>query len=158
MAILKADPDYRRNVLLLLVALAVIGFAAIQWGLPKLLAYIEEKEPMEGIRFIRALLIVVFASALPMAFYMYRFGRRILRSGQFPPPGTRVIRDTEIIEGGAARRKGRLLIVASIFMASAALAGMLYVPYLLGKIVKQLDAIQEHSPDYSPPRRGGRGE
>lgn len=113
--------------------------------------YIEEKDPKEAIRLIRAWLIVLFASVLPIPFYFYRFGRRILTSGQCPPPGSRVIRDTEIIEGAAARRKGRQLIVASIFMATAALAGMIYVPYLLGKISKQLDAIQERSVRSSQP-------
>jgi hypothetical protein len=134
MAILKADLEYKRRWLLLYAAMAITVFGIALWGLPALMEHLQAKAPADALRFIQIVLIILFAPLLLMAYSLYRIARRIQASGQCPPPGVKVIRDTEILEGNAARRKGRLLFVSSILLFTAAFLGMVYLPYLVGKL------------------------
>lgn len=150
MAILKADPAYKRRWLLLLAAMAITALAVGLWGLPALMEHLQEKEPSEAIRFIQILLFLLFAPVLPMAYYLYRVARRIQASGQCPPPGMKVIRDTEIVEGNGARRTGKLLLIASIILTIAAFLGMIYVPYVVGKLGKAVVHEQASNTSLKP--------
>ena len=44
-----------------------------------------------------------------LSVYLWRLGAHIQAIAQFPLPGTRVIRDTVIVRGDVARRRGKLL-------------------------------------------------
>ncbi|MGH7571407.1 MAG: hypothetical protein ACREMK_06140 [Gemmatimonadota bacterium] len=61
----------------------------------------------------RVKLVFVFLAAVSsallvaLAFYLWSLGGKVLRAGQFPPPGYRVIRDTPIRGGQAAVLRGR---------------------------------------------------
>ena len=138
MAILKADPKYRRRVLLLYLACVVIGLGLILWGLPLLGRHMDEyvkaRDLSGGIRFLQILVALLFVPTFPMTYSLYRFAKRVQTSGQLPPPGTKVLRDTVIIEGPPARRRGNQLVVLSILLAVMSLTGMVGLPYLLGKI------------------------
>ncbi|MDJ0704886.1 MAG: hypothetical protein QNJ46_16515 [Leptolyngbyaceae cyanobacterium MO_188.B28] len=134
MAILKADPEYRRKCLLLYGALAAVGLALAHWGAPLLKAWILGKELSEAIRLLQVLLGLMGLPLLLMAYYSYRLARKAIASSQFPPPGMKVLRDTEILEGPAARRKGRQLWVVSIALALIAVIGSVYLPYLAGQL------------------------
>jgi hypothetical protein len=48
-------------------------------------------------------------SVLTLAAYLWRTGARVLAAAQFPPPGMRVLRDTAIVRGPAALRRGRVM-------------------------------------------------
>jgi hypothetical protein len=56
-----------------------------------------------------ALTLLTAGPALAAAAYCWRLGRRIVRTGRFPPPGYRVVRDTPVVIGDAAARWGRLV-------------------------------------------------
>jgi hypothetical protein len=138
MAILEADPEYRRRVLWLYLACVLIGCGLLLWGLPLLQTqrerYVKARGPAEALRLLQVLVALLFVPGLPMASYLYRFARRIQDSGQFPPPGAKVLRDTHIVEGAAARQRGSRLVVASIVLAVLSVVGMVCLPYLVGKI------------------------
>ena len=58
--------------------------------------------------------ITASAPLLAFAAYVWRLGRQIVQSGQFPPPGQRLLRDTETVEGPPAIARGRALKVFAI--------------------------------------------
>lgn len=133
MAVLKADPEYRRKVTFVFAVAMVSGYAIIQWGLPAFESFLKQKESAEAVRVLIVLVGVVFLSILPWSIYMFRYARRILSTGQYPPAGVKGIRDTEILEGEPAHRKAHIIIVLSLLSAMVALFGALYFPYSLNK-------------------------
>jgi hypothetical protein len=117
---LKADPAYRRQVLLIYAAcvpLALVLFVGLkQWGLPMLLEYLR-RSGGDGLRLLKIAGIACMVIPLAACFYMFRLGRRILVTGQVPTPGTRVTRDTPIVYGRAARQLGTVTVALSIVAA-----------------------------------------
>ena len=117
--------------------IAVLGLGAVLWGLPALEEHIRRLALADAINFLQTLVAVLFVPLLPAAYCTYRFASRIQTSGQFPPPGAKVIRDTEILEAGPARRKASYLMTFSVVLVVAALVGVIYLPYLVGKVGEQ---------------------
>ncbi len=62
--------------------------------------------------------------------YLWRIGARILRSSRFPAPGMAVIRDTIVLHGPSARRRGHLLQWLGVLL-SLATAGFVITLWLL---------------------------
>jgi len=50
-----------------------------------------------------------FLSVFLLGFYFWRIGTRIRAAAQFPLPGARVIRDTALLRGDVARRRGKVM-------------------------------------------------
>jgi hypothetical protein len=69
---------------------------------------------------------------LGLAVYQILLARRVLKSGQFPPPGMRVVRDTKIKTGGKAKKVAISLIVLSSIVIVITLF-LVYWPYALEK-------------------------
>jgi hypothetical protein len=127
----RADPTIRRMVVVVLGAGIAIA-AAI------LLIASRFRAPFEAwlVQDLRARTTVVFAAltiisagpVLGMAGYLWRLGQRIARSGRYPPPGLRVLHDTEIVDGPQAVRLSRAMKVFGSVLATAALvlAGFLW--------------------------------
>lgn len=65
---------------------------------------------------------IAVASLLGLALYLWRIGARICAAARFPLPGARVVRDTVVLHGGAALRRGRFLQWAGAALAVCALA------------------------------------
>lgn len=55
-----------------------------------------------------------------VALYFYRLGSGIVRSGRFPAPGMRVVRDTLVLRGTPALRRGRALQFLAALLVLAA--------------------------------------
>lgn len=132
---LKADPEYRRRTLRLSVVILVLGLAVgvavVQWGLPALARSVESRKPDDAIRLLKFLYAAVMISTtLPVAVYLFRLGLRIRRSDRWPPPGTRVTRDTPIIEGPTARRQAVVLMACSGVVLAAAVLGLFFASRL----------------------------
>ena len=68
--------------------------------------------------------------------YSMSLARRTLKSGQYPPPGMRVIRDTRLRTGTQAKRAGILLIALSWILIIFA-CFFLYWPYAFEKTVSK---------------------
>ena len=123
--VLKADPAYRRRVLVVYatcVPLAVVLFIALkQWGIPALVEHLRDAD--EGtLRALKLAGLACLSIPLGAAVYLFRLGRRIQRGGQLPLPGTRVIRDTAVVYGQPARRVGMVIVGLSIAAALAVVA------------------------------------
>jgi hypothetical protein len=76
------------------------------------------------------------ASLIPISVgaYLFRVALLTRRTGEFPPPGTRVLRDTTVTTGPASRRWARLSFVVAITL----LLGGILVPLLIWQIVGSL--------------------
>jgi hypothetical protein len=129
----KADPRTRRLAVLLVAGGTLAGLAAIwfvdAWR-PALDAWLTREPARTGERLRLVVWGLIGANALPvlgLAVYLWRLGARIARAERFPPPGMAVVRDTVVLLGTRARRRGRLvqgvavLVVAAGFGLAAAL-------------------------------------
>jgi hypothetical protein len=111
----RADPRLRRRALAALAVIAVGGAVA----LVLLQGVLADLRQLRGNDFARArdalaalFLYSIAGSALlttSVCVYLWRMANRIRDTLQFPPPGTRVIRDTIVLRGEQAARRGRLL-------------------------------------------------
>jgi hypothetical protein len=123
--ILKADPAYRRRILIgysLFWALFLLAFLSVyQWGAPALLQYLERQKPADAARLldvaVKASVLLSASLSMVACAYGFRNARRIRTSGQLPAPGTRVLYDTPIVEGPAAVRWGTVMMTLSVVLA-----------------------------------------
>jgi hypothetical protein len=100
-----------RAVLLvaLVLALGALAFVLVDRYLDGIGTRLHREEPERVAHQLAATLRLVAAGlallVLIMAGWLFRFARKISKSGRFPPPGSRVIYDTPVITGAAARHK-----------------------------------------------------
>src|SRR5206468_3369874 len=126
MNVRKADARFRRFVFGLFAAAVCVGgllvalFDRYQAPLANWIVAGRASGRIELVFFGFAVLLV--APLLAMATYLSVVGRRILRSGEYPPPGARVIRDTPILGGSEAESRGRVLQGLSVFLIAIAVA------------------------------------
>ena len=81
------------------------------------------------------LVVLVFVSPLIAAgIYLFLFGNRIVRSQRFPPPDFSVTRDTRVLNGPSAIRRGQFLQFMSLVVIVAAAA----IPFVIWKMLRIL--------------------
>jgi hypothetical protein len=113
----EADRRLRRLLLLSVAALSALGSLTLGWLLPWMLSALEEARARGTLRVPLAcwlfLGLVVLLSVPVVAFGVYavRFGRSVVASGRYPPPGARVLRRTRVLTGAAAALTGRAQVV-----------------------------------------------
>jgi len=83
-----------------------------------------------------AVALAVAAPVLGLAGYFWRVGARIIGAEQFPAPGTLVMRDTLVLRGAPARRRGRLMQLVAVFLVAAAFG----LTVVLWQLVSLLDS------------------
>jgi hypothetical protein len=132
----KADKEYRTKYLKCLFLYTGLGFAMILWVVPFLISFLETLKPERAIKTVVVVFIIMFLSLIPMAIYMMKLGRRILKSERFPPPGMKVIRDTVVLEGQHARYRGYLIMILSLILILLSTGFMITMPYLLNKFIE----------------------
>lgn len=126
-----ADPRARRLALLIVAVAAAAGFLLIGSAgslQPDLEAWIAE-EPRGRLRLLMlAAILATSAPLLGFAAYFWGLGQRILRAQRYPPPGMTVVRDTPVVTGEAARRRGRIVraLAAAFAVIAVLLAGLLW--------------------------------
>lgn len=133
-ALRRADPSARRQAVLLVVlgavvgALLILGFEHYRTSLRDWLL----SDPGElGHRVKLVFLLTAALLSAPLvafAAYLWSLGAKVVRAGEFPPPGYRVIRDTPVIAGPAAVSRGRgfKALALSLGVASALLWVLLW--------------------------------
>jgi hypothetical protein len=123
----KADPAARRQAVWLLMAGTLVGVFLIL-GFERYLTSLRQwvgSDPADAAhRLTQALVglaIVLSAPAFGFAVYLWGLGGRVLRAQQFPPPGYRVIRDTPVVEGSAARVRGYMFRILAACLGAVSL-------------------------------------
>jgi hypothetical protein len=128
--VVPADPALRRRALFVAVG-AIVPGGFLAWKLERWLLASAPGDP--GAARMALWLATGVASALTFAaaVYVAWIALRILRARRFPPPGMRVMRDTPVRIGGAARVLGWAgLACAAVILAAAAV-----LPLLLARIL-----------------------
>jgi hypothetical protein len=110
----KADPATRRRALFLLLIGIIVG-AALILGFESYSAALQEwilSDPdKDSERIIFIMLVsacVTSAPLLVMGAYCWVLGARVSRAEQYPPPAQLVFRDTLVVRGPAAVRRGNM--------------------------------------------------
>jgi hypothetical protein len=129
----RADPATRRRALLAAAAVAAAGWAAFI-VLQGWIAGLDGADPVETRHALEdAMLWGSWAACVPvtlLAVWMWLHGGRVVRAGRYPAPGSKVIRDTVVAHGDAARLRGTALRVLAVFLALLS-AGTLIAAYRL---------------------------
>ena len=109
----KADPTARRAALLIITFGTIAGGVLLTLSAGssgRRVAEWVKEDVYVRVRIVTALLMLLTTGpALGGAVYLWRLGQRVVRARQFPPPGLRVVRDTPLLAGERAVRRGRLL-------------------------------------------------
>jgi hypothetical protein len=126
-----ADPSARRHALTILLVGAAAGVAliAIAGALrPDVEAWLKADLEARSRIVLGVMAFLLGAPLVGLAAYLWRLGGRVVRAAQFPPPGTRVVRNTPIVTGGAATRAGRVLqtCAAALALAAVILVGFIW--------------------------------
>jgi len=111
MEILRADQRLRRTAGIVIVVAAALGGVGL-WALQRWLDSVAAGSPGAGSQLLAVSALIVGVNVLALAvlgIYLWRYGARVRAASQFPPPAARVIRDTPVLRGAAALRRGRLL-------------------------------------------------
>jgi hypothetical protein len=126
MEVRRADAAFQRLVVAVVVAGACVAALLIrgveQYREP-LSAWVraDAGRSAQRIDLIFAVFAVLLAAPLvAMAAYFSSLGRSTVQSGEYPPPGSRMIRDTPIVRGGEAFSRGRTLQGVAVFLSAAA--------------------------------------
>lgn len=136
--IVRADPRWRMRMVVLLVVLA-LGMAICYWyffgRVGTAIAAGDLDGALERLRQVRRLTLALVGVAIAAAAYFLAVAVRVLRSGRFPPPGARVVRDTPVRRGTAARAIAVLSVLLSLLLPATAVAVHMLMSRLLGSLV-----------------------
>jgi hypothetical protein len=112
-AFLRTDARQRRNLALLIAGMLVFAALFFFFGLPRLTAWVHTGNTAAVLHKLGVVCDVLAALLLLTAAWAVGYARRVLRSDQFPPPGTWVLRDTPLRRGAGARMRARGLMVVA---------------------------------------------
>ncbi len=113
---LQADPAYRRKIIIIIIVIAIGGVLCLQLLMPLLGEYLAKHEPDVSLNIVKYLLLFLVMIPALFSMYLIRMAIQINKHGQFPPPATRVIKDTRILYDSAAKIRARVLIVLAIVL------------------------------------------
>lgn len=145
MEILRADTNYRRKAIKVYFMMVVIGIFIIGYVFPEFMSYVEKKPLDERFDIMLNLLEILMLSVLPIGIYPCYYAWAIYKSDQFPPTGHKVIRDTVILRGKAARLKAFVLICCGLVIVFMAILGATYFPSKLRDAVYKSNKSQERT-------------
>ncbi len=126
--VIKADAALKKKIIIFYVIVAIIGVIIFKFSydyLQEMRVLAQEDIDTAADRmllFIHVWLVISVVAVMGVGGYLLWFALRVLRSGQMPPPGTRVIRDMRIIEGEKATKRAKVLIIASVLLVIIGLA------------------------------------
>ena len=127
---LRTDARQRRNIAWLMVGMIVFAILFFFFGLPRLTAWVRAGSTEAGLRKFALVCYSIAALMLILAAWVGGYARRVFRSGQFPPPGTWVLKDTALRRGTAARMRAWGAVVVAACCALFAIYAIV-LPYRL---------------------------
>jgi len=130
--VLKAMPRPAaiRRIVLYVVIGSVIAFSAKIVFLPWLKGYVSVNDRVEALYRFKIVMFGFGASLLPVVIYLALLAARIIKSRQFPPPGTQVLRDTPITRGKKALIRGWVIGLCAVWLLACAIFSAV-IPYTL---------------------------
>ena len=140
----KADPTARKTAMWVILAgtLTGIAFILVLENQREALFDWFFSDPAQLVPRLRILFIfVVIFGALPMlglAIYFWYLGVRVIRAGRFPLEGQKIVRDTPILEGQAALKRGRVFKGLAVFLAMIAITFCLAFRWVFKMIAEKM--------------------
>ena len=134
--IIPADKKYRNKMLRYLFFGLIAGGLVAGLFMPGLLETASKSGDKAKMIFhvMFAGLMVLFLMLFPLGLYLLALGKLTIATERFPPPGIRVIRDTVLIQGEEAIRRGRITVFSSFMLMGLALWGI-YRVYQLAHLI-----------------------
>ncbi len=127
MEIQRADPQRRRQALAVVLLTLAFGALAL-WALQRWFREVRSLYGSDAQSLKEQLAFVLSASSaalvvlvLLVGMWLWRIGNHVRGAGRFPPPGARLVRDSVVLHGAAAARRGRLLHVLAAALLICAL-------------------------------------
>jgi hypothetical protein len=136
--IVPADKEFRKRFILFLVLIVivfVVTILSVKSYLDQMAQLTRENPGLAAEKVIFLLKWWMGLGSLPilgLGVYQILLARRVLKSGQFPPPGMKVVRDTRIRTGPKAKKVAHSLIVLSSIIIVITLF-LVYWPHALEK-------------------------
>lgn len=149
--ILKGDPRLRRQAALAGALVLVAGAAALPYLAAELraaAALLAESPLLAHRRFLRlagVVLGLLASAAVGLGVFWLQRAWRAWRSGELPPPGSRLLHDRPVITGRRARRRAALLIALGLL---AIAAGVAVPAIVLGRFERTLGEARERALDW----------
>jgi hypothetical protein len=119
----------RRTTVVIVVAAAAFGGIALwatRWWLDGIIQPSPASKSQLPIAFIWLVGVTVLM-LVALGAYLFHYGRRVCAASLFPPPGAKLVRDTPVLRGAAALRRGivlqglgALFVLCGIGLAAAA--------------------------------------
>ncbi len=137
--VIRADPTLRILTVVGVVLVLVGGIIAVGYteSFVREVRELARESPGQAAERVRAVLraLTVGVAVIPVAVgaYLTRVAVLALRSGEFPPPGTRVLRDTTVTTGPASRRWAVLGLVVAGLLVTGGIAVPVGVWQLVGR-------------------------
>lgn len=97
------------------------------YALPLLKSVVSTSPPADAVMAVKLVFICIAVVGTLVAAGWMLYARAILRSGQYPPPRAWLWRDTRIIRGPAAIRRGRMSIAGALATALACIGLAAYI-------------------------------
>lgn len=141
-----ADPRLRRLAVVLAIVLGMAGVAgmlALRAAMGPLDKLGPDDLPAAVARLLRVVAVVAWAGGLGFvgcAWWLFRLARRINRSGRYPPPGMKVVRDTRVRTGRAARTTANAALLFAVLAAAAGTVGMVRLYRTAEDVLRSLGA------------------
>ncbi len=133
----KADEGLRKRELIKALIIFVIGiiiYFSIKLFSPSILESFK-KNPIKTINYIRGVSVFIIVIILLPVFYhlkkLWKISNQTVVSKRYPPPDTPVIKDTKILQGDSAVKKGKSLKMIVISVAVLFLIFTVLFEYLI---------------------------
>ncbi|HSG82129.1 MAG TPA: hypothetical protein VLC48_07760 [Gemmatimonadota bacterium] len=140
----KPDRGAKRRATELVILIALLGtlaFLSVDRYLDGMSVELREGDPGQVAHQLGSTLRLVAAGlgllVFLMAGWLFRLARLVSKSGRFPPPGTRVIYETPVLTGAAARHKAYIGYALAAVLLFAGLVGT----FLLWRVTESLLAL-----------------
>lgn len=141
--VIRADNRLRVYTAIALIVIVVAGFVTYDWSqrvlveVEKLAQYDRQLAFDRAASFLKMAAALVGVTTALVAVSEARKARRSLSAGEWPPPGTRVLVDTPVIEGEPARRRARFIVVLSTVMLAMAVGLQVFTWLLVRSYISQ---------------------
>lgn len=125
----RADSQARSKAIAAVTAGAILGgggLIVLEHYWQSLVTWLVGSPSRAKLGILVGVIVLGFVPLLLAAIWAWRLGARVIREGRHPPEGFKVIRDTPVVQGAAARNRGRALqALGALFVVSGGI--MLWV-------------------------------
>lgn len=135
--VLKPDKEYRKKAIIILIisiiaGLGVLAYFQVYIDDVKELAKYDRDQALTKIFFMLKIIMISMAFTLAsFGIYVLRLSIKTIISEQFPPPGIKVIKETQVLRGSPAKNRGFMGVMLAVAII---ISGMSFPAFFYMKI------------------------